>query len=164
METYICLDSFARMSTACIYMQTFEKRHILTNFVLDACFKSQCLFRQCRILYRNQTVTTCTLLLHVVKKTDKLIGSVTLDLSVKRVDSLDVRSNSGLPRSGKNIWKMNFFPGQAKVRKFWRCPGKFRNDLKSQEKVRELQNKWLWQAVFRKLMYSFQKGKGCTFS
>ena len=39
---------------------------------------------------------------------------------------------SGLPRSGKNIWKMNFFPGQGKVREFCGWPGKFRKDLESQ--------------------------------
>ena len=26
-------------------------------------------------------------------------------------------------------------------------------------KVRELENKWLWQAVFRKFIYSVQEGK-----
>ena len=31
-------------------------------------------------------------------------------------------------------------------------------------KVREFENKWLWQAVFRKFIYSVQEGKGCTFS
>ena len=36
--------------------------------------------------------------------------------------------------------------------------------LESQGKVREFENKWLWQAVFRKLIYSVQEGKGCTFS
>ena len=34
----------------------------------------------------------------------------------------------------------------------------------SQLKVREFENKWLWQAVFRKFIYSVQDGKGCTFS
>ena len=29
-------------------------------------------------------------------------------------------------------------------------PGKFRKDLESQRKVKEIENKWLWQAVFRK--------------
>ena len=43
---------------------------------------------------------------------------------------------SGLPQSGKNIWKMKFFPGQGKVREFCGWPGKFRKDLKSQGKVR----------------------------
>ena len=39
---------------------------------------------------------------------------------------------AGLPQSGKNIWKMNFFPGQGKVREFCEWPGKFRKDLESQ--------------------------------
>ena len=50
---------------------------------------------------------------------------------------------AGLPRSGKYIWKMNFFPGQEKVREFSGWPGKFRLDLESQGKVREFENKWL---------------------
>ena len=39
---------------------------------------------------------------------------------------------AGLSRSGKNIWKTKFFPGQGKVRKFCGWPGKFRKDLQSQ--------------------------------
>ena len=31
-------------------------------------------------------------------------------------------------------------------------------------KVREFENKWLWQAVFRKSIYSALEEKGCTFS
>ena len=37
-------------------------------------------------------------------------------------------------------------------------------DLKSQGKVREYENKWLWPVVFRKFIYSVQEGKGCTLS
>ena len=48
---------------------------------------------------------------------------------------------TGLPWSGKNIWKTNFFPGQGKVREFCYWPGKFRKDLESQEKVRKFENK-----------------------
>ena len=58
---------------------------------------------------------------------------------------------------------MYFFPGQGKVREFCGWPGKFRKDLESQGKVREFENKWLWQAVSRKFIYSVQEGKGCTF-
>ena len=49
--------------------------------------------------------------------------------------------NSGLPRSGKNTctWKMKFFPGQGKVRKFCKWSGKFRKDFESQGKVREFE-------------------------
>ena len=56
----------------------------------------------------------------------------------------------GRVATGKNIWKMTFFPSQGKVREFCGWPGKFRKDLESQGKVMELENKWLWQAVFRK--------------
>ena len=71
---------------------------------------------------------------------------------------------AGLPRSGKNIWKMKFFPGEGKVREFCGWSGKFRKDLESQGKVREFENKSLWQAEFRKFMFSVQEGKICTFS
>ena len=37
-------------------------------------------------------------------------------------------------------------------------------NLESQGKVREFENKWLWQAVSRKFIYSVQKGKRCPFS
>ena len=30
---------------------------------------------------------------------------------------------------------------------------------KGQGKVREFENKWLWQADFRKFIYSFKRGK-----
>ena len=63
----------------------------------------------------------------------------------------------------ENIWKMNFFPGQGKVREFCGWPGKFRKDLESQGKVREFENKWLLLAVFRKFIYSVQEGKTMYF-
>ena len=44
---------------------------------------------------------------------------------------------TGLPQSGKNIWKMKFFPGKGKVGEFCGWPGKFRKDLESRGKVRE---------------------------
>ena len=40
--------------------------------------------------------------------------------------------HAGLPWSGKNVWKMKFFPGLGKVREFCGWPGKFRMDLESQ--------------------------------
>ena len=55
--------------------------------------------------------------------------------------------------------EMKFFPSQGKVREFCGWPGKFRQDLENQGKVREFENKWLWQAVFRKFIYSFKRGK-----
>ena len=58
---------------------------------------------------------------------------------------------------------MEFFPGQEKVGEFCGWPGKFRKDLESKGKVRELENKWLWQAVFRKFIYSIQEGKDVQY-
>ena len=37
------------------------------------------------------------------------------DTYLRRVVSF---SKAGLPRSGKKVWKLNFFPGQGKVREF----------------------------------------------
>ena len=78
------------------------------------------------------------------------------------LDMLILISIPGLPRSGKKRVAMvrekylenNFFPRS----------GKFRKDLENQGKVREFENKWLWQAVVRKFIYSAQEGKGCTLS
>ena len=46
--------------------------------------------------------------------------------------------DTGLPRSGKNIWEMKFFPGQGKVREFCGWSGKFRKDLESQRESQEI--------------------------
>ena len=37
-----------------------------------------------------------------------------------------------LPRSGKTVWKMTFFPGQGKVGEFWFKSGKLEKTDKSQ--------------------------------
>ena len=50
-----------------------------------------------------------------------------------------IHSVTGLPQSGKNTWKMKFFPGQGKVREFCKWSGKFRKDFESQGKVREFE-------------------------
>ena len=50
------------------------------------------------------------------------------------------------------------FPGQGKVKEFCGWPGKFRKDLESQEKVREYENKWLWQSP-KNLFILFKRGK-----
>ena len=57
---------------------------------------------------------------------------------------------------------MKLFPGQGKVRELCGWLGKFRKDLESQGKVREFENKWVWQAASSKFIYSVQEGKGCT--
>ena len=57
---------------------------------------------------------------------------------------------------------MKFFPGQGNVREFCGWPGDSRRGLETQEKVWEFENKWLWQAVFRKsenLFILFNRGK-----
>ena len=62
---------------------------------------------------------------------------------------------AGLPLSGKNIWKMNFFQVGEKSGNFVDGQG----NLERTWKVREFENKWLWQAVFRKFICSVQEGK-----
>ena len=37
-------------------------------------------------------------------------------------------------------------------------------NLERTRKVRESENKWLWQADLRKFIYSIQEGERCTFS
>ena len=69
----------------------------------------------------------------------------------------------GCPSQGKISGKMNFFPGQGKVREFCGWSGKFRKDLESQGKVGNLKSKWLWQAAFRKFIYTVQEGKDVLF-
>ena len=64
---------------------------------------------------------------------------------------------SGLPRSGKNSWKMKLFRGQGKVREFCKWSGKFRKDFESQVKSGNL--KWL----YRKFIYSSQRGANMYF-
>ena len=79
-------------------------------------------------------------------------------LSVHKYALMELQTSNfrtGLPRSGKNIWKMNFFPGQGKVRELCGWPGKFRKDLESQGKVREFESKRLWQADIRKFIFLF---------
>ena len=68
---------------------------------------------------------------------------------------------TGLPWPGKLIWKMNFFQVREKSGNFVDGQG---NLERTQGKVSKFENKWLWQAVFSKFIYSVQEGKGCTFS
>ena len=56
--------------------------------------------------------------------------------------------NEIVSRSGKS--QRILFDGQGNLERTW--------------KVREFENKWQWQAVFRKFIYSIQERKGCTFS
>ena len=65
--------------------------------------------------------------------------------------------STGLPRSGKNTWKMKFFPGQGKVGEFCKWPGKFRKDFESQRKVREFE--MAMSGRLRKFIYFVQRGE-----
>ena len=65
-----------------------------------------------------------------------------------------------MPRSGKNIWKLEFFPGQGKVREFCGWSGKFRKDLESQGKVRELNKNGYGRRSPENLFVLFKRGKG----
>ena len=58
----------------------------------------------------------------------------------------------------------DIFPGHGIVREFCEWLGCGLKDLESQGKFREFENKWLWQVVFRKFIYTVQERKGCTFS
>ena len=54
-------------------------------------------------------------------------------------------NTAGLPRSGKKVWKMIFFPGQGKVREF----GVESGNLQKVQKVREKSGNF---KIFSKLM------------
>ena len=66
---------------------------------------------------------------------------------------------SGLPRSGKNIWKMKFFPGQGRVKEFCEWSGKFRKDLESQAKIREFENKMAMAGSLQKIYLFCSEGE-----
>ena len=70
-------------------------------------------------------VTKCRQARHHISRNSGLFSLFTCQEVVFHI-------HSGLPQSGKNIWKMKFFPGQGKVREFCGWSGKFRKDLESQ--------------------------------
>ena len=54
---------------------------------------------------------------------DAFLKNVFVDLGREEIGqdndgSTTLNAGSGLPRSGKKVWKMKFFPGQGKVREF----------------------------------------------
>ena len=59
---------------------------------------------------------------------------------------------TGLPWSGKNNWKMKIFQVREKSGNFVDGQGNLKKALESQEKVREFENKWMWQADLRKFI------------
>ena len=66
----------------------------------------------------------------------------------------------GCHGQGKISGKRNFSQVREKSGNF--VDG--RGNLERTWKVREIENKWLWQADFRKFVYSFQEGQRCIFS
>ena len=66
---------------------------------------------------------------------------------------------AGLPQSGKISGKRNFFQVREKSGNFMDGQG----NLEKTWKVREFENKWIWQADFRKFIYTVQEGKDILF-
>ena len=64
--------------------------------------------------------------------------------------------DTGLPQSGKNIWKVKVFPGQGKVGEFSGWPGKFRKDL---EKSGNLKINGYGRQSSKNLFILFKRGK-----
>ena len=65
----------------------------------------------------------------------------------------------GLPRSGNNIWKMKYFPGQGKVREFCGWSGKFRKDFESQGNSGNLKINGYGRQSSEKLFILFKREK-----
>ena len=66
---------------------------------------------------------------------------------------------SGLLRSGKNIQKMNFFPGQGKVREFCGWPGNLERTWKFREKSGNLKINGYGRQSSENLFILFKRGK-----
>ena len=61
--------------------------------------------------------------------------------------------------SGKNIWKMKFFPGQGEVREFCGWSGKFRKDMESREKSGNLKINGYGRQTSENLFILFKREK-----
>ena len=57
-----------------------------------------------------------------------MVEKISPPVGIKNLDG------SGLPQSGKNIWKMKFFQGQGKVREVCGCQGNLERTWKVREK------------------------------
>ena len=58
----------------------------------------------------------------------------------------------------KKYLENEIFSRSGKSQGIFGWPGKFREDLENQEKVREFENKWLWQSS-KELYILFKRGK-----
>ena len=59
-------------------------------------------------------------------------GLLLFDLMLRVNTALQAHLPTGLPRSGKKLWKMKKFPGQGKVRELHFQSGKFASNLCSE--------------------------------
>ena len=67
--------------------------------------------------------------------------------------------STGLPRSGKNIWKMKFSPGQGKVRDFIDGQGNLERTWKFGEKSGNLKISGYGRQSSENLFILFKRGK-----
>ena len=65
----------------------------------------------------------------------------------------------GLPRSGKNTWKMKFFPGQGKVREFCKWSGNSERTLKVREESGNLKINGYGRKTSENYFFLFKRGK-----
>ena len=66
---------------------------------------------------------------------------------------------TGLPRSGKNTWKIKFFPGREKVREFCGGQGNLERTWKVREKSGNLKINGYGRQSSENLFILFKKGK-----
>ena len=66
--------------------------------------------------------------------------------------------SAGLPRSGKNIWKMKFFPGREKSGNFVDGRGNLKKTWNVRENVREFENGYGRQSS-ENFLILFKRGK-----
>ena len=65
----------------------------------------------------------------------------------------------GLPQSGKNIWKIIFFPGQGKVREFFGGQGNIERTWKVREKSGNLKKNGYGMQSSENSFILFKRGK-----
>ena len=81
-------------------------------------------------------------------------GKCSWNIMFQTIHLLYLFGYTRLPRSGKNILKMKFFQVRELSGNFVDGRGNFERTSEVRKKVREFENKWLWQAVFRRSIYS----------